>query len=226
EWATSRDLDYGSGVYDNGYGPGRRIAVTHRRQMVFVKPDYFVVVDTLTGEGVHTIESLYHLNHDEAEIEEGAARSVDPGTSNVVIAAAPLEGLSLRLAKGELTPEVQGFIPFERWRPSRSLPQTAAPAHGKREVPTLIYTLQAPLPARLAYVIAPYPAGRRLEVACRLLPTEGPGTAVQVSWPDGRQHTLLIGEPGQRVACGALSTERRLAVHDTSGPVPRLLAEL
>lgn len=68
-----------------------------------------MVVDTVEGEGVHQIESLFHLNHDEAEIEGHVARSIDPEVSNVVVAAAPVQGLQVRIAKGETTPEVQGL---------------------------------------------------------------------------------------------------------------------
>ena len=78
-WQTNNALDYGAGVYADGYGPERMTKVTHRRELVFVKPDYFLVVDELEGEGEHQIESLFHLNHDEAEIDGPVARSVDPG---------------------------------------------------------------------------------------------------------------------------------------------------
>jgi hypothetical protein len=225
-WATNRALDYGAGVYADGYGPQRATKVTHHRELVFVKPDYFIVVDKLEGEGVHEIESLFHLNHEEAEIEGPVARSVDPGVSNVVVAAAPVEGLRVRIAKGETTPEVQGFIPNERWRAGWRSPQARAPEHGKREVPTVIYTLRTTLPAKLVYVLMPCPVGKRLEVTCRLLPVEGPGTAVQVSLPAGQQRAVLIGKPGQHVSCGKMGTQRQVAVFDTSGPSPRLLSEL
>jgi len=200
--------------------------VLDHRELVFVKPDYFVVVDKLEGEGVHEIESLFHLNHEEAEIEGPVARSVDPGVSNVVVAAAPVEALRVRIAKGETTPEVQGFIPSERWRASWRSPQTRSPEHGKRAVPTVIYTLRTTLPAKLVYVLMPCPVGKRLEVTCRLLPVEGPGTAVHVSLPAGQQRAVLIGKPGQHVSCGAMGTQRQVAVFDTSGPSPRLVSEL
>jgi hypothetical protein len=225
EWATGQALDYGSGVYTDGYGPERATAVTHRRQMVFVKPDYFVVVDTLEGEGTHGIESLFHLNHDEAEVEGSIARSIDPGMSNVLIAAAPVPGLQTRIVKGQTEPEVQGFIPNDRWHASWKTPEARVPDHGKREVPTVVYSVRAALPARLAYVLTPYPKGERPDVSCRVLPVEGQGTAVEVSLPGGKRQTILVGKPGQRVSCRAMSTDRQVAVFDTSGTTPKLLDE-
>ena len=226
EWASSEALDYGAGVYADGYGPGRATAVTHRRQMVFVKPDYFVVVDTLEGEGSHVLDSFFHLNHDEAEVEGSVARSVDPGVSNVLVATAPVDGLQVRIVKGQTEPAVQGFIPNDRWHAGWKAPEARAPDHGKREVPTVTCTLRGMLPAKLAYVLMPYPKGQSPQVSCRLLAVEGPGTAVQVLLPGGRQQTVLIGTPGQRVSCGAMSTEQQVAVFDTSGVVPRLVCQL
>jgi hypothetical protein len=226
EWASSEALDYGAGVYANGYGPEGATAVRHRRQMVFVKPGYFVVVDTLEGEGSHVVESLFHLNHDEAEVEGSATRSVDPGVSNVLMAVAPVDGPQVQIVKGQTEPEVQGFIPSDRWHASWRAPEARAPDHGKREVPTVVCTLQGTLPAKLAYVLMPYPKGQSPLVSCRLLPVEGPGTAIQVLLPGGRQQTVLIGTPGQRVSCGAMSTEQQVAVFDTSASVPRLVCQL
>jgi hypothetical protein len=35
--------------------------VTHRRRVLFVKPDYWIVLDQLTGSGAHTFDFLYHF---------------------------------------------------------------------------------------------------------------------------------------------------------------------
>jgi hypothetical protein len=224
KWLTSDALDFGEGVYDNGFGP-QHIPVTHRRQVVFVRPDYWVIVDTVEGTGTHLIESLFHFNHDEAEVVGSAVRSLDPDTANAVVAAAPVAGLQVRLVKGQLQPEVQGFIPAERWRPSWKAPTAQPPAHGKREIPTAVFTLQAALPAKLAYVVMPYPKGRQPQVACRLLPVAGPGTAVEVS-VDGQQRVVLVGSPGQRVASGPMATTAQVVLFELMPNGPRKLAEL
>lgn len=226
KWLTGEALDFGEGVYDNGYGPGRETAVTHRRQVVFVKPDYFLIVDGLEGEGEHEAQALFHFNHDEAEAQGIVARTVDPETSNCLLAGAPVPGLSLAIVKGQTEPEVQGFLPADRWRPSWKTPGAQAPQHGKREIPTAVFTLRAQLPAKLAYVALPYPKGQQPEVACRLLPVEGQGTAVEVSLPDGGKHVVLLGAPGRRVSSGDLSTERQVALFDVSGGQAELIGEL
>ncbi|MBC7287347.1 MAG: heparinase II/III-family protein [Armatimonadetes bacterium] len=226
KWLASEKLDFGEGVYNNGYGPQRQIDVVHRRQVVFVRPDYWVVVDTLTGEGEHAIESLFHFNHDEAEVQGTVVRTIDPDTSNCLVAAAPVQGLEVKIVKGQTEPEVQGFIPDQPWRPSWKTPDAKPPAHGKREIPTAMFTLRAPLPAKLAYVLMPYPKGQQPEVACRLLPVEGPGTAVEVSLPDGKKQVILIGGEGQPVRSGDMATSRQVALFDVTPAGPRLVTEL
>ncbi|MCD6351130.1 MAG: alginate lyase family protein, partial [Armatimonadetes bacterium] len=225
-WLSGNKLDFAAGVYDSGYGPGRRVRVTHRRQVVFVKPDYFVVVDRLEGEGTHEIESLFHFNHDEAEVQGTVVRTIDPETSNCLVAAAPVTGLQVRVVKGQTEPEVQGFMPAQKWHASWKNPQAKAPEHNKRQIPTAVLTLKAHLPVTLAYVVMPYPKGQQPQVSCRLLPVESQGTAVEVTLPGGKKQVVLIGTPGQATAAGDLRTTKQVAVFDLSGPKPGLVGEL
>ena len=50
-----------SGVYDDLYGDSR--PATHSRRVLFVKPDIFLVVDTLmpSGDGEHTYQARWHF---------------------------------------------------------------------------------------------------------------------------------------------------------------------
>jgi hypothetical protein len=47
-------------AHHDGYRRLRQ-PVTHRRWVVFVKPDYFWIIDEVLGEGRHLIESFWHL---------------------------------------------------------------------------------------------------------------------------------------------------------------------
>jgi len=163
---------------------------------VFVKPagggrnGYWLVVDTLTGgdkdKKLHRYESLFHFDADEAEIDPGGCtvRTVDP-SPNCLIAAAPQPRLKLRIVKGQTEPAVQGFVAARKWRPSWKNPKAQPPEHGKREVPTAVFELRAPTPARLAYVIYPYPRGARPRLAVRDVTAPGGPVRVRVTLPDG-----------------------------------------
>jgi len=202
-WLTSDRLDYGAGQYDEGYGPGRETKVTHHREVVFVKPDYWLVVDTLTGEGEHLYESVFHFDADEAQVDPDGltVRTIDP-TPNCLIAAAAQEGIRATIIKGQLEPSIQGFIAGQRWRPSWKDPTATAPDHGKREAPAAVFSLTREAPARLLYVIYPHPAGDVPQV--RVQDTTDPGAPLvaRVTLSDGTTDEIRLAQGAQVVRDG------------------------
>jgi hypothetical protein len=50
-----------SGTYDLGYGERNETAVTHRREIVFVRERCWVVFDVVTGNGEHLVESRFQF---------------------------------------------------------------------------------------------------------------------------------------------------------------------
>ena len=75
-----------------------------------------------------------------------------------------------------------------RWRPSWRDPKAKPPDHGKREVPTAIFALRAKAPARMAYVIYPYPRGQKPSVGVR----DMGDLRFNVSLPDGSVDVLRV----------------------------------
>jgi hypothetical protein len=61
-WVSTACLDYVEGSHD-GYA---RLTspVQHRRSVLFMKPDYWLLRDELTGEGAHQIDRYFHLAPD------------------------------------------------------------------------------------------------------------------------------------------------------------------
>ena len=59
-WHSDFDSDVAAASYDAPYAD-LDAAVRHRRAVIFVKPDYFMVFDELTGEGSHMYEALFHF---------------------------------------------------------------------------------------------------------------------------------------------------------------------
>ena len=59
-WMTSIPFDFVEGSHD-GY---RRLAQpgVHRRAVIFLKPDYWLVRDELTGKGAHEIDRYFHFS--------------------------------------------------------------------------------------------------------------------------------------------------------------------
>lgn len=61
-WITNNVFDYATAVYDDSFGATK--PATHKREVRFCKPDFFVVSDTLTSidGNNHDYEILFHLD--------------------------------------------------------------------------------------------------------------------------------------------------------------------
>ena len=55
--------------YDLGYGPDNAIKVIHHREVVFVGQKYWVLFDTLSGDGRHKIESRFQFGPGDIVVE-------------------------------------------------------------------------------------------------------------------------------------------------------------
>ena len=70
KWVSNDGLDYVFGS-NAGY-PG----VTHRRSVIFIKPDYWLVHDDVVGEGSHTYDQNWHFAEDAGLVEIPRSRAV------------------------------------------------------------------------------------------------------------------------------------------------------
>ena len=74
EWHTSPNFDYAASVYGEGFlRKGRSVDVKHQRRILFLRPDCWVMNDSLLGQGTRRIESLFHF------MPTGSARAGQPG---------------------------------------------------------------------------------------------------------------------------------------------------
>ena len=167
-WAHGQVFDAADGVYDNDYGPKRDIGVKHERTVVFVRPDYWVVVDRLQAKGAHTYDILWHLNNDEAQQDPQslAAWGADRDVANLMVTPAPTAGLSMAIVKGRDEP-VLGFAPAKR----------------KKPIPVLDYQVKAQGPLTLTWVLTPHRDARpNIRVAVE---DSKAGTAVKIAHAAG-----------------------------------------
>jgi len=145
-WESNDRFDYTSATYKAGYRL-QEPDVVHRRHVVFIKPEYWVIADEILGEGTHEWEALFHLA---PNLEVGLDRSLVASTqeatgANLVIAPSPMRGLQGRIIKGQEEPFVQGwYVPG---------PDTRVPA------PVVSYRARVELPFRQVYVLWPVQEG-------------------------------------------------------------------
>ncbi|MGQ9730292.1 MAG: heparinase II/III family protein [Candidatus Zipacnadales bacterium] len=199
-WVTTAQFDWATGVYNEGYGRDRDKSVTHERTIIFVRPDYFVVLDRLLGEGEHTYSNIFHLDVESAAIDEQTliVQTTEPDSANLALVPLDREGLTVSILKGQEDP-VQGWIPRERHRP----------------VATPIYQKTGSCPQLFITLLVPYPAGEQPNIAAELLDVDVPrheALGIRVSYREGTD-TLLYSFEGSRALQGdGVVAEARLAL--------------
>jgi len=127
--------------------------VVHRRQVVFVKPDYWVILDSLTGVGEHTLDLYFHCMP-EATVslaeDTGVAQVRHPAGTMLNVLPVPGILTNAQLIEGATDP-IQGWIAFSSGR--------------KEPAPVLRYRYIGQVPAQFATVLYPVPAGKSARVA-------------------------------------------------------------
>lgn len=151
-WTTDAHYDFAAGTYgrlpDEAWGKDRKRGIVHTRRVLFVKPNWWIVCDTLepgdTEERLY--ESTFHLDADDAAVDPETL-AVTTRRSGPQLAIIPLKqpGLQVRIVSGQTEPVLQGWLPR---------------AHGRTGAdprPCVCCSLKVPGPAHLMYVFAPHP---------------------------------------------------------------------
>jgi hypothetical protein len=148
-WFTSAEFDFAQGEYSSGFGPKNELQVTHTRQVLFVKPDYWLVVDRLqpADDKPHTYEAIFHLDAPAATVDETThavtAEVEGTGLRIVPIATARPE---VQIIQGQKEPVVQGWLPTG--------------VHGVlKPIPTAVFRWQATGPSVMIFALVPGEAG-------------------------------------------------------------------
>lgn len=196
-WITNARFDVLRGRYGDGYGRRKDglpknvrrpendeyeiyHTVTHTRRVIFLKPDYWVIVDTMAAAdgAAHVYEALFHLDAEEAFVD-AASKSVTTKTdcANVVLHPLADAGLELTIIKGREDP-VQGWG-NNPWRP----------------VPTAIYRFAGSGTCWAAYAVEPVDKGERARVSAveRIDATAGvESLGIEVRLENGTRDVILL----------------------------------
>ncbi|MBS1859705.1 MAG: heparinase II/III family protein [Acidobacteria bacterium] len=173
-WKTGAETDYVEATFDESYGGEVKRNVTHTRAVVFVKPDFWVVMDTLTAKDgkVHDYDALFHFDAP-VKVDGLRVATQNQREANLTIAVRPDAGLSWKVIEGQADP-VQGWLPdgMSKVRPA---PVGVLSAHGTN--------------ARMIYALVPSRSGDAVQSV------EGIGeTGMRVSLKDGRTWEVRFGK--------------------------------
>lgn len=138
-WVSAERVDFVDGEHD-GY---QRLAqpIRHRRQILFVKPDYWLVLDQLTGHGRHRYDWRLHLTA-EAEV------AIGPQVALVSVSGSGDPGLLVAWAPDIPAQVVLGCVdPIQGW--------VSRYSGEKQPAPVICLTQDGPAPVEFAAVLCP-----------------------------------------------------------------------
>ncbi|HEX8336794.1 MAG TPA: alginate lyase family protein, partial [Pyrinomonadaceae bacterium] len=184
EWLSRPRFDFFEGAHD-GY---RRLPdpVTHRRSVLFVKGDYFVIRDEADARARHRYGLRFHL-------APGAPPQVGSGHSAVRLLDPSAPGVELH-ARGGGGRWIEGLD----W---------VAPCYGSRvAAPVWTFEAEGEGPQDFVTVVLPRAAGA--QEGARVTSTKGVGAAHSLEVvAEGARDVLVIGRAGRTVSAGQLTTD-------------------
>lgn len=158
-WQLGEHLELASATIAHG-------GFSHQRTVVFVKPDYWVVVDHVNGPGEHKLTRQFHFPGVEVQHDATSARTGFKDGRNVWVASATSATVEM----------VEGWLPTGGATAERS--------------PVLTFVEQRALPAVAATVIVPFSNVSELPTVSAA--TAGSQVAMTVTFPDGRTDQVAL----------------------------------
>lgn len=116
-WVSTDDYDYAVGVFDEFYE--EKQPAIHKRHVLFVKPDIFVVWDVLTPKDdlAHHYQARWHVTTPQTKKEGQTVITADEGQPNLAIVPL-LDDATVQVVSAQEEPELLGWWIRKRVQPS------------------------------------------------------------------------------------------------------------
>jgi hypothetical protein len=180
-WAPGRDSDYVEATYDEAFGGKVGRGVQHTRAVLFIKPDFWVMLDRLTSvDGQErTYEPLFHFD---CPVKSDGLRVLTQNAAepNLTVLARTDAGLSVKVVEGQEEP-VQGWL--------------TKGIGAVRPAPVAIYSIRGKT-TYVLYAMAPAPAGAQ-DPLLAVEALDGDPAAARIVFRDGRKYEVrfTLGKP-------------------------------
>lgn len=214
-WLSNAAFDFVSASYEDGYGVldltyvdlGTAVRnVSHRRRVLFLKPDYWLVIDELDSAESHEYSFLFHAAPGVSSSIRRSDVLLADEASGAGLRILPLgqAALATSVEKGSESP-IQGWFSVDH--------------HKKVENEAIIFKRSGSRVVQ-AFLLIPTPHGvdSNLYVESSRLSSESEGIGVRVRTGAGEDY-LVFNPAGSDVAHGPLRTSDKLAAVrlDTEG---------
>jgi len=193
-WLSTPVFDYATGVYDQTYGPEHLRPAVQRRDVLFLKPDLFIVADRLTpadNQTPHRYQARWQLLTTQTRIDPATHTLVteDPGLPNLAIVPLLADDLDVTAASAQEEPEILGWN-VRKDKVPQNIPST-----------TLLHTRTGTGPQTLLTLLIPLRPGQ-------------PHSVVKVEpETDGRSITIIFTNRARlQISCAG---EQGISVRET-----------
>ncbi len=185
-WHTSKDADFASGEIE---GDGLR----HRRSVLFLRPDYWVVVDHVYGTGTHEVTRLFHFPIGPVVTDGPVVRSAFPDGKNIAVHDASGARLEMR----------EGLFP------------TTATQIDK--TPVAAFVSNVTLPAVLCTVLLPFHDAKTLPTVQAVAEEDALRVHLKLLFPGGQTDEVVAAPDAVPLTLGATQAMAR-ALCARTGP--------
>ena len=201
-WFSTETCDFLSGSYTEGYGDPASDeidqSVVHHRSVVYIKgrkdgdPEYWIITDHLTGDGVHTCEQLFHLIPVEVSVDPRTktVQTTTPDQPNLAFIPAVTDGLELEVVEGRNKPNLQGWYCGGGPRP--------IPA------PCVTYRRTGRLPIVFQTVLFPMKVNETVSLKVESVGVPDDGW-IRIILPDGREDIYCSSEQAEHQQLGDIA---------------------
>ena len=177
-FVTAPEYDFARGDYTDGYD-GIDDVICHTRAVLYLRDQFWVVVDRVTSGKPHGIQALWRYNPKcTVVLENKSAVSTDPGEANLRIIPISSFEWDVQLIKGQETPLIQGWY-SERY--NEKVPNSVA-----------VYTAQPEISHTFAWLMTVDPDKTPEMVSVRILDESEAGVHVEVKPAGGKGMNLFI----------------------------------
>lgn len=150
---------------------------TQQRSVLFVKPDYWVVVDHVSGgQESPTITRRFHLPPNEVKSNEHTVRTTFEEGENIWLHAADGASASVQI--------------------------DVLPSGTKGTNPVAVFERQATLPATLSMLLVPFSDDKQIPAVARVESVDSETVLLRVSFEDGRTDWIAVAPTERELAAG------------------------